>query len=65
MKISNKSLVFTLLVLLFGFTVAFIIKGFWVDEFKWNQWLSWMIGGIIGHLIIVLFAYSNRKKDSK
>lgn len=66
MKINYKSLLLSLLGILFGFTIAFIIRGFWIDEFDWWQWLSWIMGGIIGHLIILLLlTLMNRKKDSK
>jgi len=53
MKIAYKSLFLSLLGILF-----------WVDEFDWEQRLSFMVGGIIGYLIILLLL-TVRKKESK
>ncbi len=37
---------------LIGFTIAFILYGFWKGMFDWSLWFALLIGGWIGHLIM-------------
>jgi len=43
----------TLLGTLLGFSVAFFLFGLWKGELDWSLWICLMIGGIIGHFIMV------------
>ncbi|MFC3040820.1 hypothetical protein ACFOGI_11230 [Virgibacillus xinjiangensis] len=54
MRMRWTSLVFMCIGTLTGFTIVFAAKGLWTDGFDWRQWLSWIIGGILGFLILLL-----------
>ncbi|WP_430787410.1 hypothetical protein VBD025_16380 [Virgibacillus flavescens] len=61
MKVSFKSLLYTLLGILTGFTIVFIVKGFKTGEFEWQQWFFWMVGGVLAYQLI-FFLLKNRDK---
>jgi len=65
MKISFKSLLLMFFGTLTGFTITFVVRGFWIDEFDWSQWLSFMIGGIFAYLIIIFFLFRKKKGYQK
>ena len=65
MNTSFKSLRLMLLGTLIGFTIAFVARGFWIDEFDWGQWLSSMIGGVLVYLVIIFFSYRKKKDNQK
>ncbi|WP_153461995.1 MULTISPECIES: hypothetical protein [Sediminibacillus] len=48
--------------ILSGFTIAFLIGAIWRKEFDWGWWISMMIGGTIGCLVIDLLT-NNRGKN--
>lgn len=50
---------------LFGFSIVFIVGGLWTGEFNWGLWISMLIGGTIGHLIIAYLIKNRTDKDSK
>lgn len=46
---------------LIGFTVVFVVSGFWTNEFTWSWWAAMLIGGTIGHLIFAYFVQKSSK----
>ncbi|GEL77661.1 hypothetical protein TMU01_18960 [Tenuibacillus multivorans] len=62
MKINFNSIFWLLPGILIGFTIASVIRGFWIDDFDRGQWLSWIIGGIIGYLIMILLLFLMNKR---
>ncbi|MDC3414753.1 hypothetical protein [Terrihalobacillus insolitus] len=43
-----------------GFTLMFVLVGFFENEFEWRKWFLWILGGTIGHLVMV---FLTRMKD--
>lgn len=48
---------------LIGFTVAFFIFGFWKGNLAWSLWIALLIGGTIGHFVMV--NVNERKKNKR
>jgi len=45
----------SLLGTLAGFSIGFFLIGLWKGELDWSLWISILIGGTIGHSVIVFF----------
>jgi len=48
---------------LVGFTIAFFLFGLWKGNLDWSLWIALIIGGTVGHFIMV--NVSERKKNKR
>ncbi|MBM7694982.1 hypothetical protein [Salimicrobium jeotgali] len=52
----------TLAGILMGFTIGFLLVSLWKTDLDWSLWGGLMIGGTVGHFIMVTL---NRRKKNK